>query len=159
MPFRSATRCRSLPPGATSLPPRNTTLTPWKASPLWVQLNYEKGADKPYRGWYSNYPVCDANPNTSEYHCDEYPFFSSGQGGPMAVPRPLLKVIDRDDNVTQGSNYGGFISTCELRTGNPPADRSVANSRGGSPFLAIPIPPDFGIPTQKLCNRRVFSEG
>jgi hypothetical protein len=111
----------------------------------WVQLNYEDGATKPNRGWQSD--LC--SDRESDEDCDEYPFFSSEQGGPLAVPEPHLEAIDSGDNRAQGGQYSGFRRLCGLRTGTPQPN---SNSVGGSPFLAIPIPPSLNIDTWYGCK-------
>jgi hypothetical protein len=49
--------------------------------PPWVKLNYESSNGRPNRRWYTSYPVC--NENSPMIHCDEFPFFSTEQGGGM----------------------------------------------------------------------------
>lgn len=83
--------------------------------------------------------------------CDEFPFFSSEQGGPLATPTPHVQYIERIDNTRQGGFYSAFIRACELRTGTP---QEGANSTGGTAFLVIPLMPALHIPTFWLCNRR-----
>jgi hypothetical protein len=114
-------------------------------NPGWVKLNYELGSTKPGAGWQS---CPDKLPGQE---CDEYPFFATEQGGPLARPVPHRKAIDADDNGLQGVRYSSFRSTCSLQTGTPQVG---GNSVGGTPFLGIPIPPSTGIPTWYGCRRR-----
>jgi hypothetical protein len=111
----------------------------------WVQLNYELGSSKPGSGWQS------CPDQVAGQQCDEYPFFSSEQGGPLAVPEPHLEPIAAFDNLSQGGHYNAFRSLCGLQTGTPDPT-GLGNSTGGTPFLGIPIPPEWDIPTLKLCN-------
>ncbi len=117
--------------------------------PQWAKLNYEaSGAKSGTRNWYRSVAPCDRLGRT-EQQCDEYPFWATEQGGPLAPVQPHLKYISRSDNTYQGSRYGSFVTVCGLRTGTP---QSGANATGGTTFLMIPIPPSLGIPTGWLCN-------
>lgn len=112
--------------------------------PPWVRLNRELGSTKPGNGW-QNCPGID----TSFQECDEYPFFATEQGGPLARPLPHLMAVDADDNGDQGILYSNFVIRCKLSTGIPQVG---GNSVGGAPFLGTPIPPDAGIPTWFGCK-------
>jgi hypothetical protein len=114
--------------------------------PQWVKLNYEASGAKANRDWYQSQPACRVDHDADE-QCDEYPFFASEQGGPLALASPSLKYIDGDDNVLQGGRYGNFVTSCALRTGTP---QEGANAVGGTAFLVVPVP---GVPTTYLCNR------
>lgn len=110
-------------------------------------LNYRARAAGGSTTWYAGEPAC-ADKQVGQA-CDEYPFFSTEQGGGSATPRPALKLIDGTQNSSQGSQYSGFLSKCHFDAAAPLPDRA---------FLGIPIPPvpgaspSFGVPTQKLCN-------
>jgi hypothetical protein len=121
--------------------------------PGWVALNYEKGVTKPGRAWFRGSSAC-ANPGANQ-SCDEYPFFATQQGGSNANPQPSLLNIDASQNSLQGSLYGGFVKACNLATGTPAPDPTVANSTGGSPFLALPLPNQLAtssLSTLRYCN-------
>lgn len=104
--------------------------------PAWVQLNYR------YRGetestWKNSYQVC--KDKLSGQHCDEFPFWSTYQGGEGVTPRPSLKAILGTHNALQGTRFGQFRSTCGLEDGDE--------------FLAIPVPPTAPtVPTLAMCN-------
>jgi hypothetical protein len=123
--------------------------------PLWVRLNYEYGTSKPGSEWYKLaqwsdlYASAGCAAKAGDEDCDEYPFFASEQGGPLAQPTPHLAPIDADDNRTQGGFYNGFRASCGLTTGTLQPE---GNSRGGSAFLAVPLPVVFQRPTFWLCN-------
>ena len=106
--------------------------------PGWVKLNYESPVGKPNREWYASYPVCDEN--SPSLHCDEFPFFSTEQGGGSATPRPSLKLIDGKQNTRQGRKLGRFYAACGINIGK------------GKPFLNVPMPPGSNVPTLILCN-------
>jgi len=106
--------------------------------PPWVKLNYESSVGKSGRDWYLNLPVCEGN--SELIHCDEFPFFSTEQGGGDAKPRPSLKLIDRTQNLRQGGKLGAFYSRCGVNIG------------AGRPFLNVPMPRGSNIPTLILCN-------
>jgi hypothetical protein len=110
--------------------------------PGWVLLNYEYGETKQGAGWQS---CPDQQPGQ---HCDEYPFFATEQGGPLARPLPHLKPIDATQNTSQGGMYRQFRSACDLTTGTPQVG---ANSIGGTRFLGIPVPPSLGVRTWYGC--------
>jgi hypothetical protein len=99
----------------------------------WVRLNYEFGETKPGAGW----QTCPGQQPGQQ--CDEYPFFATLQGGPSAIPTPHLKAINGIQNMSQGGKYGAFSQTCLAR-------------QTGRPFLGIPLPPAWGVPTLALCN-------
>jgi hypothetical protein len=142
----------------------NHDIAALNAHPQWVFLNYEAGSSKPNRQWYRNMPDCATASSTASppLDCDEYPFFSTEQGGSKAKVTPDLRVIDAAQNRKQGRLYGGAVAEdgapsfrvlCGLTTGTPPADRTQANSTGGTPFLGIPLPPEFAsMPTLRICN-------
>jgi hypothetical protein len=106
--------------------------------PGWVKLNYEGSVGKPNRGWYRELPVCFEPGDTR--HCDEFPFFSTQQGGGTAKPRPSLKLIDATQNRRQGGKLGSFYAACGVNVGV------------GKPFLNVPMPPGSNVPTLILCN-------
>jgi len=106
--------------------------------PRWVKLNYEDSATKPNRAWYNAYSVCDESPRIR--NCDEFPFFSTEQGGGSAKPRPSLKLIDAKQNKRQGGKLARFYSACGINIGQ------------GKPFLNVPMPPGSNVPTLILCN-------
>jgi hypothetical protein len=67
------------------------------------------------------------------------------QGGPAASPVPSLRYVQHlGDNANHGLAYGRFTQKCGLITGVPQAE---GNSRGGSPFLDVPLHPAWNIPT------------
>lgn len=108
--------------------------------PPWVRLNYENSTGKSGRDWYTSLVPCKENPNPELTHCDEFPFFSTEQGGGSAHPRPSLKLIDSKQNLRQGGKLGRFYSMCGVSVG------------GGRPFLNVPMPSGSNIPTLSLCN-------
>jgi hypothetical protein len=124
------------------------------AHPEWVKLNYEYGTGKAAvqnRYWYTRERPCTDTPPDEEDQCDEYPFWASEQGGPLASPlTPHLQWVNGIDNVRQGSKYAGFISKCGLRSGT---SSETANASGGTAFLVIPLMPALHIPTFSVCNR------
>jgi Deoxyribonuclease NucA/NucB len=106
--------------------------------PPWVKLNYERSKGKAGEGWYKAFAVCKEN--SPFRHCDEFPFFSTLQGGGSARPRPSLKLIDATHNQRQGGKLGRFYNACGVNVGE------------GRPFLNVPMPPGSNIPTLLLCN-------
>ena len=124
------------------------------AHPEWVKLNYEVGESGGKRGsgWQNGEDNCIPDPPERGMQCDEYPFFASEQGGPLARPTtPHVQYIEAIDNSRQGGFYSQFIRLCGLRTGTP---QTGLNATGGTAFLVIPLMPALHIPTFYLCNRR-----
>jgi hypothetical protein len=82
-------------------------------------------------------PICTAKQTGQD--CDEFPFYSSQQGGGLAVPTPSLKAIDGVQNQLQGSKYWSFLSDCHVRDGDP--------------FLVVPVHASATtVPTLRVCN-------
>lgn len=109
-------------------------------NPAWAKLNYLPSASQTgSRSWYSSLPAC-AGVVAGVTSCDEYPFWSSVQGGPNSVPQPHLAVIDSGQNSLQGSKYGTFVSSCHMSSGDA--------------FIAAPLPATVPspAPTLILCN-------
>ena len=107
--------------------------------PPWVKLNYENAETKTGRGWYNALSVCDEEPPRIR-NCDEFPFFSTEQGGGSAQPRPSLKLINATQNKRQGGKLARFYDACGVNIGK------------GRPFLSIPMPPGSNVTTLSLCN-------
>lgn len=147
--------CRTLPVFVTGSDVAEATdhdLEAIAGHPEWVKLNYEAAGAKATsnRRWVYSVAPCDVTVPAGE-QCDEYPFWASEQGGPLASPTPHLRFIDATDNTSQGGLYGNFVTICGLRTGTP---QERANATGGSPFLVVPLASGLGIPSYtRLCNR------
>jgi len=149
----SGSACRTMPIFFTGADVNSATTHDARqifAYPAWVKLNYEYGTTKPGSGWQLRQDNCLADPPDEDMQCDEFPFFSSEQGGPLARPTPHVQWIQRIDNSRQGGFYSAFIRKCALTTGTP---QENGNSTGGTAFLAIPLMPALHIPTFYLCNR------
>ncbi len=111
-------------------------------NPAWVLLDRDV-PNKSGSGWYANTPPCDGSPEGR--HCDEYPFFSTTQGGPGAN----LKYVDPTDNIVQGRRLRGFYDD----TDNPAVGGlHGCNVAVGNPFLAIPLPDGINVNTTWACN-------
>lgn len=106
--------------------------------PAWAKLNYESSTGKSGAGWYGSDPVCEEKPKG--FDCDEYPFFSTEQGGKTSLPRPSLKPVLSSQNRRQGGLLGNFYAKCGVNYGK------------GRPFLNVPMPPGSNVPTLTLCN-------
>lgn len=104
--------------------------------PEWVQLNYKHrgGASST---WKNSKDTCQQQiPGTQ---CDEYPFWSTSQGGPV-TPEPSLKRILAGHNTMQGSKLSTFYDFCGIEEGDE--------------FLSIPVPPTAPtVTTLAMCNR------
>ncbi|WP_168915075.1 NucA/NucB deoxyribonuclease domain-containing protein [Microcella flavibacter] len=140
--------CRTLPifaSGQSDVPQAtNHDLEALQQTPSWVKLDYRPSTENPSpRSWYTGDPRCASADPAEGTSCDEYPFYSSEQGGQLAVPAPSLKVIDSGQNSFQGTLYSSFLAACKL-TAKPVGERQ---------FLAIPLPPAASpLPTLAICN-------
>lgn len=170
----AARRCIDLPiflTGVDAADARDHDHTALRSLPIphrwqWLRLNREQSStkDRP-PGWANLEAECAGKTDPGVIACDEYPFFGTEQGGPLAqasgYPRPHLEPIDWSDNSLQGTRYSQFISDnfnqslspplrgCNLATGTP---RQGQNSTGGAPFLAIPQHRRASLPTFWVCN-------
>jgi len=136
--------CSTLPifaSGADVPEPTDHDLRALRSRPVWVGLNYQPRSEKrQYEGWQNDEPECPRGSRPPGQQCDEYPFFATAQGGPLAPLRPDLEFLDGAQNGLQGTRYGQFLSSCSIASG----DR----------FLGVPLPSELGLPTQtKICNR------
>ncbi len=115
-------------------------------TPGWLQLHYVSGADKNTLGqnrkWFLSQPECA---NAQPFECDEYPYFTSAEGGPPADPRPSLRKVVPADNRLEGSILGGFVSGCKLRS-------DPAGGNAGTAYLVIPMPGTSAPPTLWACG-------
>ncbi|MDQ1685214.1 MAG: hypothetical protein QOC82_1951 [Frankiaceae bacterium] len=121
-------------------------------NPDWAFLTYEASAIKRNyvpRAWYANQQDC-ATASAPTTSCDEFPNYSSVEGGP-AKPgvrvRASLKVLASDQNSAEGSRYGGFVTSCGLKSAT---DDSGAS--GGDNFLVIPLAFSGAPPTGWICS-------
>jgi hypothetical protein len=91
------------------------------------------------RGWYRNLPQCQAK--NAGQDCDEYPFYSTIQGGPARDGFPVgdIEPIDATDNRRQGAILNGFY-------------RGQCNVNQGVSFLVVAIDSDI-VPTFGYCPR------
>jgi hypothetical protein len=107
----------------------------------WLLLNYESRAEKRAKGvspkWYEGKGGCE-KPRPEGDSCDEYPFYSSEQGGPTAEVYPSIEWVNAVDNEVQGRRYGNFVVACKLAK--------------GALFAGVPLKPSLSIPTFFLCN-------
>jgi len=107
------------------------------ANPEWLRLNYlPSAAQTGSRTWYQAATYNCGDPSLGA--CDEYPFYSSMQGGPNAVPLPSLRRIDAAHNTLEGSRYGTFTQQC-------------LKGVSGAAFLVIPMPYTYAPPTFGVC--------
>jgi hypothetical protein len=171
IPSASGDACANLPiffPGSNPNLPGQispTTQHDWDAitgangadtsDPSWIQLNWVNQADRTKTPgypltWRSDDERCDAMPTGDQ--CDEYPYFSSAQGGPAwfaGPPGASLRPVIGSDNGSQGSKYRWFADWCDLKSGG--SDQATAAAEG-SPFLVIPIPSAKAPPTFSTCG-------
>jgi hypothetical protein len=100
-------------------------------------LHYEPKAQKEKevsKTWYKGLYNCEGTRPEGE-SCDEYPFYSSVEGGPGSS----VEWIDKTDNSEEGSKYGNMVTSCGLTE--------------GSAYVVVPVKPSLGVPTFYLCNK------
>lgn len=107
-------------------------------NPAWVQQNYRARANNPSTpGWKDTDAICQAK--VTGQACDEFPLYSTLQGGGLAVPRPSLKAIDSVQNSAQGTKYSMFLQACHITEGKA--------------FLWVPVPKEApSVSTLAICN-------
>jgi hypothetical protein len=112
-------------------------------NPAWVLLTRDV-SNKDGSGWYSGTAPCTL-PTPGGMNCDEYPFFSTTQGGPGAN----LKYVDGRQNTLQGRRLQAFYDD----TNNPAVGGlHGCNVQAGEQFLAIPLPDGVNVNTTWACN-------
>ncbi|MFL0806491.1 MAG: hypothetical protein K6L60_04295 [Oceanobacter sp.] len=96
--------------------------------PISPLQTYKKGGNGGSRSWYSNKPECKGNVTSySRKSCDEWPFFTTQNGGSKGYVRNQvsLRLIDHDDNVYSGQVWG----------------RAVRRGKSGDKYLVVPHGP------------------
>ncbi|WP_028049584.1 hypothetical protein [Cellulomonas sp. URHD0024] len=129
------------------------------AHPQLVQLEYMSTANKRATGaqryWYNlaayNKPCEEKTSGLQE--CDEYPFFTSVEGGPSAFNTygpAVLKPISYNDNQAEGNALRSMVNTtaCGLK-----AQSAVGNpGTGGKKYLTIPLV-EVNVPSFFVCPK------
>lgn len=149
-----AQRCSELPvfaSGADMPDIANHALDAIKLHPTeWSILNYEDGATKQgNRQWYTTTPYV-AECTDPYLSCDEYPFWSTEQGGGNATPTPSLRDVPASQQSVQGGHLSSFRTKCGLQSAG--YDRGGVVLAHGDPFISLALPPALQITTQKICN-------
>jgi hypothetical protein len=110
--------------------------------PAWIRLNYEKASVKEANGeshgWYNSVGGCPGEQPVGT-QCDEYPLFSTEQGGPGKPTQPSVEWVNGPENELQGTRYSTFLGACEV-------------TEHGA-FIGLPLPAGSGIPSTPLCNK------
>lgn len=107
--------------------------------PDWIKLSYVTAAEKALtvpRGWYRS--TCQGSGETS---CDEYPFYTSVEGGPGAS----LRIINAAQNSLEGRLLYGFAVQCGIVGAAPGSEARE--------YLVVPLPYRYGPTTTGWCNR------
>jgi hypothetical protein len=141
--------CSTMPIFATGSDVKEAThhdLQAIASNPSWLTLTYasqaEKLADGFQRTWWSSTHPCASGPSGTS--CDEFPYFSSDQGGlnGQSATQPSLRSISSSHNSLQGTHYGNFATKkCKLQSaprGAPERD-----------FIVVPVP---FLPTSYWCG-------
>jgi hypothetical protein len=133
-------------------------------NPAWAMLTYESTEDKEAtplpRRWYNRveYRVVCPKPRPDDQHCDEYPFFTSVEGGPGAS----LKIVPEGDNVAEGIALKRMQYD---RDCNMARDASGAKTQPGSftqRFFVVPVAVGepggivTGMPSFHVCGNPKF---
>ena len=115
--------------------------------PIWALVTKGPNAEAPdgseaqaARRWYRNLPQCRAALKGQD--CDEYPFYSTIQGGPArdGFPAGDIRPINAGDNRAQGASLNGFY-------------QGSCNVSNGVNFLVLPLDNPL-IPTFGYCVGR-----
>ncbi|MFC4064633.1 golvesin C-terminal-like domain-containing protein [Actinoplanes subglobosus] len=138
-----------------------------QANPPWVQLRYVSGANEKKwtfktKKWFEKVmygqTTCPT-PRTSGMECDEFPFYTSEEGGAWdfwtgGENSPLttrLAEVPEEENGDEGSMVGGMYTACKMRTATythvdnpdplPQGQSYFWNQRltSGDLFLTIPL--------------------
>ncbi|WP_258725874.1 NucA/NucB deoxyribonuclease domain-containing protein [Cellulomonas sp. NS3] len=145
--YAPSVACESLPiflPGSNVFEAARHDARAIAAQPSWMVLTRQTPRTE---RWYLNVPPC--NESYAPRACDEYPFSSALEGGPLArgKPQASLEVINYDDNRNEGSLLSGFFSNCRV-----PKD--------GGKFVVIPLVAPTAsdrtanpLPTSRVCAR------
>jgi RHS repeat-associated protein len=87
--------------------------------PGWSVLHYDP--DKVgRRDWYVGAGLCK---RTTGMTCDEYPFFSTKEGGPTAKPQPSVVLLPREETQPQGTSMSSFYWYVQMSAGHESANR------------------------------------
>lgn len=114
-------------------------------NPDWIQLSYMSVPEKQLatglrRDWYQTDPRCAPYYPTGPYiACDEYPYFTSAEGGTAAS----LRMVDSAHNSREGGLLWGFVSVCGI------ADAPLGSE--GREYLVVPIV-TLGIQSSAVCE-------
>jgi hypothetical protein len=98
-------------------PIRATTLHIYVAQlyqPAWRVLHYVPGKSGD-RDWYVGAGLCK---RTSGMTCDEYPFFTTQEGGPTARPQPSVVLVPRAETQPQGTSMSVFYWYVQMSGGH-----------------------------------------
>lgn len=115
--------------------------------PEWYRLTYMSGKDKQdtqlgdvKRRWYENRMGCDPKREPRGVECDEYPFYTTVEGGPAAYTRtPLvLEEVPVAENKAEGNALQRMQNDprCNMATITKP--RSTPGS-GSQQFIVVPM--------------------
>jgi hypothetical protein len=116
-------------------------------NPTWLFLNRGPNSEDAdgndgfaRRDWYRAKPACIEK--SADQDCDEFPFYSTVQGGPAfgIYPEGHLKGVLSSDNRSQGSSVGAFYRKCGM----------TVDSR--KRFLVVAVD-DIIVPTLGICPR------
>jgi hypothetical protein len=132
--------------------------------PEWARLTYLSTSDKKLtvrRRWYAarGYQAyaagrCAPDPTLRGVECDEYPFYSSVEGGPGAS----LSEVPRDHNQSEAHALNSMYqdSACRMDSGHTtyfvvPIATPNADADGTSPVFGSPTTSFSGPPSMHVC--------
>lgn len=114
-------------------------------NPQWMVLNYGT-KDGQNRRWYALAPFrlyfahrCKGKTGgETGKDCDEFPYFTTEQGGRFATPTPSLRAINAEQNQLEGSlRYNRLERRCNLEQEVPGSE--LSNGSGGDRYLVLPM--------------------
>jgi hypothetical protein len=120
-------------------------------NPQWLLSRYVSGAEKGKvldRAWmdqaWSGQTTCPS-PRPTGTQCDEYPFYSSEQGGAWdefygetSPNSTRLRTIPTAENRREGTMLGAMYTKCQLTSGTYDAVTFSLTSHG-APYLTVPL--------------------
>lgn len=121
-----------------------------QAHPQLVEIEYISEVNKNQdRRWYRYLPPCAGNVAARKTDCDEYPFYTSIEGGRAAYDTygaEVIRPIDHSDNFAEGIALNMMYQDEECHM--LPAPSQAAG--GGTRYLVIPVP-EIDVPSFYLC--------
>jgi hypothetical protein len=96
------------------------------------------------RTWYNSFAPCN-RPRATGKSCDEYPFYTTAQGGRMPA------ALDDQVATTQNTHVGSVLNALYTACAVPNAIGTTPFNPSGGAFAVVPLPFDQAPPTTYIC--------